>query len=362
MKILHINSYYNGSSFYDNIFKFQRKEHTVDIYCHMSKSDNNSILDSNCIIGRPYRRIFKYFYFAKHRRIWRDINSRFTISTYDIVHAHSLFSNGFEAYKIFNATGTPYIVSIRNTDINVFYKYLLYLRPLALHILLYSKKIIFISQPYKDYLINKLIPKKYRQEIEMKSVVIPNGIDDFWFNNSNLHKRSQNKIRVISAAVIDHNKNHIAVCKALNILNAKGYDVSFNVFGRVVSQAELRKLKHYSFFENHKPVTKEELIKQMQNNDIFAMPSIHETFGIAYGEAISQGLPVIYTKNQGFDGQFDNGEVGFAVEPNDYSQIANAIEKAFINYDSISIGLPVKAKKYKWETINKKLLSIYTEE
>ena len=29
------------------------------------------------------------------------------------------------------------------------------------------------------------------------------------------------------------------------------------------------------------------------------MPSKHETFGLVYAEAMTQGLPVIYTKNEG---------------------------------------------------------------
>jgi len=44
------------------------------------------------------------------------------------------------------------------------------------------------------------------------------------------------------------------------------------------------------------------------------MPSITETFGLVYAEALSQGLPVLYTRGQGFDRQFEEGEVGYAVD------------------------------------------------
>ena len=36
-----------------------------------------------------------------------------------------------------------------------------------------------------------------------------------------------------------------------------------------------------------------------RENDIYVMPSIIETFGLVYAEAMSQGLPVIYTRGQG---------------------------------------------------------------
>ena len=39
-------------------------------------------------------------------------------------------------------------------------------------------------------------------------------------------------------------------------------------------------------------------------NDIFVMPSVTELL-LVYAEAMSQGLPVIYTRGQGFDGQFE---------------------------------------------------------
>ena len=42
------------------------------------------------------------------------------------------------------------------------------------------------------------------------------------------------------------------------------------------------------------------------------MPSITETFGLVYGEALSQGLLIIYTKGQGFDGQIKEKLAGYS--------------------------------------------------
>ena len=52
----------------------------------------------------------------------------------------------------------------------------------------------------------------------------------------------------------------------------------------------------------------------MRSCSVFAMPSIFETFGLVYLEALSQNLPVVYTKGQGIDGMFDN-TVGIGVDP-----------------------------------------------
>ena len=45
------------------------------------------------------------------------------------------------------------------------------------------------------------------------------------------------------------------------------------------------------------------------------MTSLGESFGLTYAEAMSQGVPVIYSKGQGFDGQFKEGVVGYHVDP-----------------------------------------------
>ena len=39
------------------------------------------------------------------------------------------------------------------------------------------------------------------------------------------------------------------------------------------------------------------------------MPSKYETFGLVYPEAMSRGIPIVYTKNQGFDKYFEDGEI-----------------------------------------------------
>lgn len=66
----------------------------------------------------------------------------------------------------------------------------------------------------------------------------------------------------------------------------------------------------------------------MRSCSVFAMPSIFETFGLVYLEALSQNLPVVYTKGQGIDGMFDN-TVGIGVDPLSVEEIKNAIKMIY---------------------------------
>ena len=89
------------------------------------------------------------------------------------------------------------------------------------------------------------------------------------------------------------------------------------------------------------------------------MPSFTETFGLVYVEALSQGLPVIYTKGQGFDGQFPEGTVGYHVTPTESKDVAEKILKIAENYMKISSNCNNGIKKYQWKMISEEYLRIY---
>ena len=56
------------------------------------------------------------------------------------------------------------------------------------------------------------------------------------------------------------------------------------------------------------------------------MPSSNETFGLVFIEALSQSLPIIYTKGEGIDGYFKDDFIGKAVNSKDNQSIAYAIK------------------------------------
>ena len=362
MRILHINSYYISSPFYENIYSYQRKCCDVVVYAHTTKNNLCNLDKEKCIVGRPYTNLDRPFFHLKHHKIWADLNKKIDLNSFDLIHAHSLFSNGYEAYKAFAREKIPYVVSVRNTDINVFFKYFKHLKNLGIKILLHAKAIIFISLPYKEIVVNEIVPKKYRKCIDKKSFVVPNGVDCFWLDNISNHKKTNDMIKVISVGVIDKNKNQLITCKALQELLKKGYRVSFDIYGRIINKSLWRKITKFSFVNYHQPVKKNDLLFAYRNSDIFVMPSINETFGISYVEAMSQGLPVIYTKNQGFDGQYEDGVVGFSVNPKNYLLISKRIEDCYIRYESISSNCLSSLSKYDWNGLNLRILDIYEYE
>ena len=100
------------------------------------------------------------------------------------------------------------------------------------------------------------------------------------------------------------------------------------------------------------------LVEQQTPKKVF-MPSFTESFGLVYAEAMSQGLPVVYSAGQGFDGQFAEGEVGYRVDSHSPESVANGILKVIENYGNISPYVSQKAKKFRWDEIVQVYSDIY---
>ena len=90
------------------------------------------------------------------------------------------------------------------------------------------------------------------------------------------------------------------------------------------------------------------------------MPSFHETFGLVYAEAMTQGLPIIYTKGQGFDNQFENGLVGYSVKADDIEDISKAIFSILCNYKSFNKQSEY-SQKFRWDKIVNRYMEIFAQ-
>ena len=364
MKVLHINSYYSGSHFYKNLYDKQKESGLdIDVYVPVSTSIDTSELQLGeyTTISANHSKYDRLFFHIKHNKICKDVQERYNIQDYSLIHAHSLFSNGYIAMRLKRDYGMPYVVAVRNTDVNVFFKYMIHLRRLGVKILRNAKKIIFISVPYKEYTIDNIVPEKYKEEIKNKSIVLPNGIDEFWFDNKINRKErlENNELKIIYVGVINSNKNIETTIKVCETLIEYGYSVNYIVVGQIKDNKYKDFMKKYSFIRYIPHCKKEELISHYRSADMFIMPSKHETFGLVYVEAMSQGLPVIYTKGQGFDGQFKEGEVGYSVQYDSAEEIAEKIELIIKDYETVSKTCIEKVDRFDWNKIADKYLKIY---
>ena len=366
MKVLQIAIGYLDSTVYKTLI-----EHLIINKCHshvfipvQSREAKSSGKEVHIINGinlpiRGFYFIKKYFLIKK---IIKDIEENHL--SFDMIHAHMVFHDGFIAYYLSRRYDIPYVLSVRNTDVQLFIKRA-FLRPVMRKILNHSAKIIFINPSYKNIILQKYIQNKNRASIEKKSIVLPNGIMDFWFQNRYLDKANAigNQITIITVADIDYNKNQISVIKSIEELISRGHNIKYQLVGKIVDKHAYKQIINYPFVEYHSPVPKEELLSYYRKADIFIMTSFYETFGLVYIEALLQGLPIIYSQGHGIDGFFAQGVVGYSVDSRNYLEIIERIIDIINNYTVISNNIKNidLSLDFSWNEIAKKMVSCYKE-
>jgi L-malate glycosyltransferase len=365
MQVLHINSEYTNNPLYKNLVaEIDNKKVKQLIYATIKSSNqtgkyelrNNNI---DFYYSKTLKKYHRLFYFKKIHFLFKDLLNTVNVEQIKITHAHKLFSDGGVAYKLFRRYKTPYIVAIRNTDINVFLKYMKHVKPFGKKILDAASQIILISPSYKEFIYKKY-PKSY-PNWSKKTTIIPNGIDQFWFDNLKDEKKIDGNItRLLFCGKFTKNKNIEAIIQLLKKYNDGKYIFRI-VGGGGNNEHKINELaqRNVDYIEIYPFAEKNELLSHYKASDIFIMPSFRETFGLSYIEAMTQGLPVIYSNGQGIDGYFKNGEVGYAVNPNDIDTFFEAIKQIENNYNTISKNCVRQSKLFNWNDIAEKYISIY---
>lgn len=321
--------------------------------------------NNNVFVEECFRKWDRVSYFHKQRHIIKSAEKRFQEEERDLLHAYTLFTDGNVARTLSRKYGVPYVVAIRDTDVNDFFKYRPYLIKLGIKIMVEASAVFFLSEAYKKIVLEKYVPIDLRKKIEAKSYIIPNGINDYWLENKwnnreTIPNLSKKELKVIYAGRINKRKNITTTQKALNLLRSRGWIINYTIVGKVEDQKEFEEIKRLGNV-NYIPAQPKEILSELyRSNEVFVMPSHTETFGLVYAEAMTQGLPVVYTKGQGFDGQFPEGSVGYRVNDNSPEDIAAAIEKVVGNYSKLSFQCTDLCDKFKWLGICKMYVEIYT--
>lgn len=263
------------------------------------------------------------------------------VKKFDLVHASTLFSDGAVAYKLYKKYGIPYIAAIRGTDVNLYFKYFIHLWPLAYKIISNAKKIIYISSSMKYNLNNNLSFSMFRNILNEKTCIIPNGISNIWINDlNNASEINHNAHSIIYIGRFNKNKNVERLIKAVQTLKQKFPDLKLTLVGgggnrhsNIVKLVDKNPdILNYVGFINDK----NKLKLLLRANSIFAMVSHSETFGLVFIEALSQGLKVLMTQNQGIDHLFKE-KIGETVNSYSLKSIKNGLNKLLCNNDIYTI-------------------------
>lgn len=372
MKLLHICSAYAKNELYKRLIN-EIAVHDIhqDVYVPVRSPNEiggNDIPNHDSIriqYDHVLRKYHRLLFNSKIEAVLANLEKKVNVSDKNMVHAHFLFSDGAVALKLKEKYGIPYVVAVRNTDINFFFRYAPHLRKLGLKIMRGAEAIVYLSPAYRDFTFKKYIPIKNHSELSRKSFVIPNGADDFWLENQIKSPKSAKKsLKLLFVGEFTPNKNVMNVVAAVKILRKRMENVTLTMVGGGGLNSQhvhdtVAKLDSGVFNFVGRIRNPDDLMKHYRDADILVLPSYKETFGIVYIEAMSQAMPFICSLGQGVDGYFNDDEPGRFVDPDDPKQIASNIENIYENLSAYSANAIKHVGKFNWETISDEYLSIY---
>lgn len=358
--ILHIAPDYMNKPIYRHLIEgLQATNGTAQCVfaCDNAIHDVQNIPQNVYVVNHPFSVFERLLFFPKQRYLLKEIEKTVPLEQIDLIHAHTLFSSGYLAYRLHKKYGIPYIVAVRNTDVNVFFRYMRHLRHIGKKIAKHAQKIIFISPAYKEQVLGTYLP----QTITGKSIVLPNGIDPIFLQRRTKHEPDRTTIRLIYIGRIEKDKNINTIIRVADQLVQNRQPVALCLVGKIIDAHYASMIKNRSYITWHDQCAKEEVLQYLQQNDIFIMPSYHETFGLVYAEAMSQGLPLVYTKGQGFDGFFEDGCVGYAVPSDNVSYITSKVMDIHRHYNTFSERCVQNVSQFDWQNIVKNYTIIYQD-
>ena len=275
------------------------------------------------------------FFFRKAQRSVPVIEKQIDLSGVTLIHAHTLFTDGSIAERLAKKRGLPYVVTLRYSDLSAIWKYEPHLRPMARRILRGAARVVCLGSAAREKVLG-WFSGAARDALDEKLHVIPNGIDP------------DNPTEIPTEAL-----------DALNAAHAAGFDVVACGDGPLEEKfcAAMRAGDRYLG-----RISGTDAMKAFYADcDVLLVPSSAETFGMVYLEAMSQGVPVLYTKGQGFDGQFPEGEIGYAVPCGDVQAQTEALKRVVQGYAQRSQRCVAGAEKYAWPRIAGMWMRLYRE-
>ena len=115
------------------------------------------------------------------------------------------------------------------------------------------------------------------------------------------------------------------------LVNAKGDDFEISYAGEGQESNTIKEISQRLNVEKCVKllgrIDRDDVIRLMDESDLFIMISKNETYGLVYLEAMARGCITIASKNEGFDGIIEDGVNGFLCDAGNIDELSSIIEK-----------------------------------
>lgn len=262
----------------------------------------------------------------------------------ELIHAHSVASDGYLAYKLYKKFKIPYILTVRELNKG----------NQEDRVITNSSGLICLNGVDKN-----LVKSKYHREAEL----IPHGLVQEFFHEKKEYNTS-GKLRLLSVCRLIALKN---LDQVILSLKDSGIDFIYDIYGDGVEYKNLKNLIKQYGLENKitlkGKIPYNEIQSLYTSYDLFIMPSYPEALGRVYFESMASATPVVACKGTGLDGFIEDYKDGFLIDrTNICSELTNVlvhIDKERHLLKNISENSRKIADQYKWEEVLQKIHNVY---
>ncbi len=213
------------------------------------------------------------------------------------------------------------------------------------------------------------VSKALQKHIEAAGIhanfhVVPNVVDTHHFIPIATPATKTAQKRLLLVALLTPVKGVDYLLKALAALKEKRSDFVLDIVGDGPNREEYEQLTQHLNLQNqvhfHGLKRKEEVVQFMQQCDIFVLPSLLETFGVVYIEAMACGKPVLAAAIDG-PSELITEQTGRLIPPADVDALAKALDDMldhYQDYDATHIARYARMQ-YGHEAVGKRFFDIY---
>lgn len=168
--------------------------------------------------------------------------------------------------------------------------------------------------------------------------IIPHGTSIMEGQTIEPTQSSGDTLNILFLGRLESRKGIHTFLKAIPLLRNKHANLHFriagedpeNVYQNIFNEENPSNTAEVTFLGE---ITHEQKVEEYNNCDIFAAPSLYESFGLIYIEAMSFGKPVIGCSAGGAIEVIKDKEVGYLIEPGSVEELSAAINLLVSNPD-----------------------------
>lgn len=165
---------------------------------------------------------------------------------------------------------------------------------------------------------------------------------------------------VLYTGRLSHEKNLTALVSAFTSLQSRRAHLVFVGDGPARADLERALAGHPATFLGY--LRGEALAETFASADVFAFPSLTETFGQVVHEAMASGLPVVAFDAEGVRDQILPGKTGLLAPPNDTAAFAKLLDDLLTHTDrrrALGIHAREVTISHTWHAVMDNLLAVY---